>query len=71
MPVVNIQMFEGRDDAKPAIAEAVTRAISEFAKVEPEYIYVIFSDIQKDNWAVSGEIVSTTTNKTGDDIQKP
>lgn len=26
MPVVNIQMFDGRDDAKPAIAKAVTEA---------------------------------------------
>ncbi len=35
MPVVNIQMFAGRDEAKPAIAKAVTDAIAIHAKGDP------------------------------------
>ncbi len=41
MPVVNIQMFEGRDEAKPAIAKAVTDAIATHANVDPQYVSAI------------------------------
>ncbi|MGA7507881.1 MAG: 4-oxalocrotonate tautomerase family protein [Erwinia billingiae] len=65
MPVVNIQMFDGRDDAKPAIAKAVTDAIATHANVDPQYVYVIFNDITTDNWAISGEIFAETLKKSG------
>ncbi|MQB56059.1 4-oxalocrotonate tautomerase family protein [Rahnella sp. RcJ3] len=64
MPVVNIQMFEGRDEAKPAIAKAVTDAIANHAGVDPQYVYVIFSDVKTENWAISGELFSETLKKT-------
>lgn len=65
MPVVNIQMFDGRDDAKPAIAKAVTEAIAKHAKVDPQYVYVIFNDVATKNWAISGEFFSETLRKSG------
>lgn len=65
MPVVNIQMFEGRDEAKPAIAKAVTEAIAQHASVDPQYVYVIFNDIKTENWAISGELFSETMKKLG------
>ncbi|RAT14263.1 tautomerase [Lonsdalea populi] len=65
MPVVNIQMFEGRDEAKPVIAKAVTDAIAEHANVDPQYVYVIFNDVKTDNWAISGELFSETLKKPG------
>ncbi|KAA8995896.1 MULTISPECIES: 4-oxalocrotonate tautomerase family protein [Pectobacteriaceae] len=65
MPVVNIQMFEGRDEAKPAIAKAVTDAIAEHANVDPRYVYVIFNDVKTENWAISGELFSETLKKSG------
>jgi 4-oxalocrotonate tautomerase len=64
MPVVNIQMFDGRDDAKPAIAKAVTEAIATHAKVDPQYVYVIFNDVATSNWAISGEIFAETLKKS-------
>jgi 4-oxalocrotonate tautomerase len=64
MPVVNIQMFDGRDEAKPAIAKAVTEAIATHAGVDPQYIYVIFNDVKVDNWAISGELFSETLKKS-------
>ena len=45
MPVVNIQMFDGRDEAKPAIAKAVTDAIAQHGNIDPQYVYVIFNDV--------------------------
>ncbi|MCY1162152.1 4-oxalocrotonate tautomerase family enzyme [compost metagenome] len=65
MPVVNIQLFEGRDEAKPAIAKEVTEAISKHANIDPKYIYVIFNDVSVDNWAISGELFSDTLKKQG------
>jgi 4-oxalocrotonate tautomerase len=65
MPVVNIQMFDGRDDAKPAIGKAVTEAIATHANVDPQYVYVIFNDVTTDNWAISGEIFAETLKKSG------
>ncbi|SMP82406.1 4-oxalocrotonate tautomerase [Serratia sp. CC22-02] len=64
MPVVNIQMLDGRDDAKPAIAKAVTDAIATHAKVDPKYIYVIFNDVTPANCAISGEIIAETLKKS-------
>jgi len=64
MPVVNIQMFAGRDEAKPAIAKAVTDAIATHANVDPKYVYVIFNDVKTENWAISGELFSETLKKT-------
>jgi 4-oxalocrotonate tautomerase len=42
MPVVNIQMFEGRDEAKASIAKDVTESIAKHTGVDPQYVYVIF-----------------------------
>jgi len=56
MPVVNIQMFEGRDNAKQAIAKEVTESIAKHANVDPQYVYVIFNDVQTKDWAISGEL---------------
>lgn len=64
MPVVNIQMFDGRDEAKPAIARAVTEAIATHASVDPQYVYVIFNDVKTENWAISGEIFAETMKKS-------
>ncbi len=65
MPVVNIQMFEGRDGAKAAIAKDVTDAIAKHANVDPQYVYVIFNDVKTENWAISGEIFADTLKKSG------
>ncbi len=63
MPVVNIQMFEGRDEGKAAIAKAVTDAIVQHGNVDPQYVYVIFNDVKMDDWAISGELFSETLKK--------
>nr|WP_113866360.1 4-oxalocrotonate tautomerase family protein [Brenneria salicis]NMN91907.1 4-oxalocrotonate tautomerase [Brenneria salicis ATCC 15712 = DSM 30166]RBP62873.1 4-oxalocrotonate tautomerase [Brenneria salicis ATCC 15712 = DSM 30166]RLM30738.1 tautomerase [Brenneria salicis ATCC 15712 = DSM 30166] len=65
MPVVNIQMFDGRDSAKAAIAKDVTESIAKHAKVDPQYVYVIFNDVKTENWAISGEIFAETLKKSG------
>lgn len=64
MPVVNIQMFDGRDHAKQAIAKEVTESIAKHANVDPKYVYVIFNDVQAKDWAISGELFSETLKKS-------
>ncbi|RUR45131.1 tautomerase family protein [Vreelandella populi] len=64
MPVVNIQMFDGRDEAKSAIAKEVTDAIAKHANIEPQYVYAIFNDVTTENWAISGEIFAETMKKS-------
>jgi 4-oxalocrotonate tautomerase len=60
MPVVNIQMFAGREHAKSAIAKDVTASIAKHANVDPQYVYVIFNDVETKDWAISGELFSET-----------
>lgn len=59
MPVVNIQLFEGRDKVKEDIAKAITELLSEKAGVEAKYVYIIFNDVKKENWSIGGEMAST------------
>lgn len=64
MPVVNIQMFEGRsDESKQKIAKDVTDSIAKHTGVDPQYVYVIFNDVELKNWAISGEAYSETLKK--------
>lgn len=47
MPVINIQLFEGRDKVKADIAKAITELLSEKAGVEAKYVYIIFNDVKR------------------------
>lgn len=59
MPVIRIEMFEGRtDDQKRACAKAVTDAWVETCGGTPQQVHVIFTDIAKSDWAVAGRLVS-------------
>ena len=64
MPVVNIQMFEGRESAKAEIAKTVTESIAKNAGVDPKYVYVIFNDVKTSDWAISGELFSEIVKKS-------
>ncbi len=55
MPVVQIALYEGRTpDQKAALAEAVTKAISQTAGIPDSATTIIFQDVQKHDWAVGG-----------------
>ena len=57
MPVINIDMWEGRTaDQKRKIVKAVTEAMVESAGVNPEGLTIIIHDIPKDSWARAGEL---------------
>lgn len=60
MPVVIVEMHEGRTLAqKKQLAEGIT---SEFVKIgaAPEKVTIIFRDIPKHNWSTGGRLASET-----------
>lgn len=59
MPVIRIEMFEGRTVAqKRACAAAVTQAWVETCGGTAASVTVIFSDVAKQDWAVAGRLAS-------------
>jgi 4-oxalocrotonate tautomerase len=55
MPVVTIEMWEGRSvDAKRALARAVTDAMVEHAGAKPDGLHVIIREYSRENWARAG-----------------
>lgn len=60
MPVVTVEMWEGRTiEQKKELVEGITSA---FAKIgtSPEGVQIIIMDIPKHNWARGGKLASET-----------
>lgn len=59
MPVVRIEMWEGRtEEQKRKLAELVTDAVCEAIGCPREAVEVIMVDVPKKNWAVGGKLAS-------------
>ncbi len=59
MPVVTIQMYEGRTiEQKRELVAAITEAVARIAKTTPEATEVIIQDIPRHNWAQAGKLAS-------------
>lgn len=57
MPVVTIQMLEGRTvEQKREIVAAITDVIVKIAKVPPDSTMVIMHDVPKSNWSKAGKL---------------
>jgi 4-oxalocrotonate tautomerase len=62
MPIVRVEMWEGRTHAQKAeLARVITEAVATIAHTTPEATIVIFEDIAKSNWATAGTLASDTT----------
>ena len=61
MPIIKIEMWEGRTHAQKAeLARVITDAMVTIAHTTPDATIVVFNDISKDNWARSGMLASDT-----------
>jgi 4-oxalocrotonate tautomerase len=61
MPVVIIEMWEGRTEKeKERLIKGITRAFEEIG-VKAEWLNIIIHDIPKSNWGTSGEQASKLT----------
>ncbi len=59
MPVVKIDMWEGRDKAmKRKLIQAVSKTVAETLTIPVDRIHVIITDVPKDNWGLKGEQAS-------------
>ncbi|OGC16132.1 4-oxalocrotonate tautomerase [candidate division WOR-1 bacterium RIFOXYA2_FULL_37_7] len=56
MPIINIQMWQGRDkETKKKLIDNVTKATCEAIKCPPEAVQIVIEDIPKENWGINGK----------------
>jgi 4-oxalocrotonate tautomerase len=59
MPFVNIRILRGHPaDAKQKIAEATVRAITENTKIPADQVWVVFEDVEAEDWFVGARSVA-------------
>ncbi|MGI9421226.1 MAG: 2-hydroxymuconate tautomerase [Geminicoccaceae bacterium] len=59
MPVIRVEMFEGRTkEQKRALAKELTAAFVNTAGGAPEQVHIVMTDVAKDDWAVAGKLSS-------------
>lgn len=57
MPIVQIELIEGRTvEQKRALAEKVTRAITEAVNCPAEAVSIIIRDMKRENYARGGKL---------------
>jgi 4-oxalocrotonate tautomerase len=59
MPVVTVQMFEGRTpEQKRELVAAITDVVVRITKTTPEATQVIINEVPHDHWAFAGKLAS-------------
>lgn len=59
MPIIRIEMFEGRTiEQKRACAAAVTEAFIGACGGTPASVTIVFQDVARHDWAVAGRLTS-------------
>ena len=59
MPLIQIQLFEGRsEDVKREYAQAITEAAVKIMGCSAESVDVIYQDVKKSDWATAGKLWS-------------
>jgi 4-oxalocrotonate tautomerase len=59
MPFVDVKLVgKLTEEQKAEIAERFTQILEEVARKPPEYVYVVFDEIDRGNWAMAGKLFS-------------
>ena len=59
MPIVKIEMYAGRTkEQKAELAKAITDAVVDIARTTADDTIVIFTDVERENWAKGGILSS-------------
>ena len=59
MPYVNVKMVgKLSEDQKAEIAKKFTQTLKDVAHKPPEYVYIVFDEINRENWAMGGTLFS-------------
>ena len=55
MPVITVEWLEGRTNQQKAqLADAVTKAFVDIAKVSKDQVWIVFRDVKRSDWAMGG-----------------
>ena len=55
MPLIHIELFPGRSDAKKSeLAHAITSACESVIGAKPEEVEILFSEVEPRDWFVAG-----------------
>ena len=58
MPMITIEWLEGRTaQQKARLSDALTQAFVDVAKVSKEQIWIVFRDVKRSDWAMSGKLL--------------
>ena len=61
MPVLTVEWVEGRTPQQKAhLAEALTKAFVDIAKVQKEQVWIVFRDVKRSDWAMAGKLLRKT-----------
>ena len=59
MPVIHVQMFEGRSEAqKRDLVRELTDALIGTCGGNPQSVNVVIQEVKKENWGLGGELCS-------------
>ena len=59
MPVIHVEMFEGRSvEQKRALVRELTDALIRTCGGNAAAVHVVISDVKKENWGAGGELCS-------------
>lgn len=61
MPMINVQMFEGRTlEQRRKLAKELTEGTCRALGCTPDAVQIIIADVKKENWAEAGKLFSDT-----------
>lgn len=61
MPMINVQMFEGRTlEQRRKLVKELTEGTCRALDCPADAVQIILTDIKKENWAESGKLFSDT-----------
>ncbi|MFV0431992.1 MAG: tautomerase family protein [Alphaproteobacteria bacterium] len=64
MPIINIQISEGRTgEQKAKISEEITNAVAKHGGVDADKVIILWNDIPRYNQSVGGKMRGTPENK--------
>jgi 4-oxalocrotonate tautomerase len=59
MPIVTVQMWEGRSkDQKRELVQVLTRETARIIECPEEVVQVILEDVKKEHWGLGGKLAS-------------
>ncbi|MEY4122658.1 MAG: hypothetical protein RLZZ457_1496 [Pseudomonadota bacterium] len=63
MPTIRVELLEGRTpEQKRDLAHALTEATCKTLGSKPEAVDILYSDVQRQDWAPGGELWSNKTS---------